>query len=189
MTPILSANSPDIPWVYIAMMVIYFVAWLLKKIKGDPEQEDGKNARPKRSLAEVQANRKKHLQRQAAREEVAEGSSQTLRELFESINGTNLTESFLPEAEVETETAEPVVEERFAEPPPLPKSQVSLTPAEERALAKIKSKASTPIATRRPRRPKKTLSSLRSMTRGPGLRQAVILKEILDSPRSMRPYS
>lgn len=188
MSPILSANSPNIPWVYVAMIVIYFVAWLLKKIKGDSEQEDEKNTRLKRSLAEVQANRKRHLQRQAARDASTDDTSQTLRELFDSINGDSPPETFLPEADPKP-TAKVVATEKFAEPLPLPKTQASLTPAEKRALANLKSEASAPIINQRSRRQKRTLASLRSMTRGQGLRQAVILKEILDSPRSMRPYS
>lgn len=177
-------NDDDIPWMLVAMIVIYFVSWVFKKIKGEGEDED--ESRPKRTLEEVQQNRKRHLARQAQRE-TADHPAETLRQLFESITEEKAeepAESFLPEAELAAPDIPTLRQTRT--PPPLtpPPSAPQLSSAEKEALKKIQSKASRTAVTRK----KNHLRSLRAMTRGKGLRQAVVLKEILDQPRALSPY-
>ncbi len=175
-------------WLYAAMMVIYFIAWVLKKIKTRSEGKNEEEAKPDRTLAEVKENRKRHLQRQAARESASDEASQALRQLFESVGGESVKESFLPEAEPASAKPPPLTKARTPPPfVPAAKKAVSapgLTPAEQKALADLKSRQNSPYQIR-----KKTRShSLAPMTRGKGLRQAVVLKEILDQPRALRPY-
>lgn len=195
----------DIPWMLVAMIVIYFVSWVFNKIKGGGEEED--NDQPKRTLAEVQANRKRHLERQAQRESKSNGTdadpASALRQLFESITEENESprESFLPEADpVVSAPAPPPLRQsqRAQTPPPLthpPRSTSTsfqsktpsapdLSPAEKKALKKIQGGAYSISKARK----KHSSRSLRSMIRGRGLRQAVVLKEILDQPRAMKPY-
>ncbi len=169
------------------MMVIYFIAWLFNKIKGARSGEN-ENEQPerKRTLAEVQENRRRHLQRQSERDGSAGDASQTLRQLFESINAGDdaLEESFLPEpdAVIAQAPAKAQPAEKAATPPPL---KPRLTAAEKQALKKLKRSAASPLTKSK----RHALShSLKSMTRGRGLRQAVVLKEILDQPRSLRPF-
>ncbi len=177
-------------WIYAAMIVIYFIAWVLKRIKGlagGAEEEDP--AEKKRTMAEVLENREGHLKRQAEKQAKTDDPSQILRRLFESITdgpeASVESESFLPEPEPASPKPPPLKKT----PPPLPKAggktqsaAESLSPAEKKALANLHSRGHSP------RRKKHRPLSIRAMTRGRGLRQAVVLKEILDPPRSLRPY-
>lgn len=183
-------------WFYAAAIAIYFISWLFKKIKGSTEGEEDEEP-PQRTLAEVQENRKRHLQRQAQREAGSDDASEALRKLFESIGGVaeEEAESFLPEPDPKpVQTSPPPLQRsptRIANsPPPLttPSRQTvsvpQLSAEEKKALANLKSRETSSTQKRGERRS----NSLRSMTRGRGLRQAVVLKEILDQPRSLRPY-
>lgn len=178
-------------WFYAAAIAIYFISWIFKKIKGSTEGEE--EDQPSRTLAEVQENRKRHLQRQAEREAGSDDASEALRKLFESIGGVaeteKETESFLPEPDA-VQTSPPPLRSAPSSPPPLTTtsrqtvSVPQLSTEEKAALANLKSRESSSTRKNKKRRS----NSLRSMTRGRGLRQAVVLKEILDQPRSLRPY-
>ncbi len=175
------------------MMAIYFIAWVLKRIKratsGEEENEEPERGR---TLAEVQENRKRHLERQVQRKANAEDPSEALRQLFESISGETeqAAESFLPEPDPSPKP--PPLKKTQATPPPLSRSSQqktkpatpSLSPAEQKALARIKSQKTSHSKVTKTR----SSRSLRSMIRGSGLRQSVVLKEILDQPRALRPY-
>lgn len=192
MPNLLSASEPDIPWIYVAMMVIYFVAWLFNKIKGARSgEEENEQPERKRTLAEVQENRKRHLQRQAERETSEGDASQALRQLFESIaTGEVAEESFLPEAEPEAPVLQAPPVKKATTPPPLAPTfnktvtKVKLSAAEQKALTDLKSRENSPYQIRK----KARSHSLKLMTRGRGLKQAVVLKEILDQPRALHPY-
>jgi hypothetical protein len=180
----------DRVWIYAAMIVIYFIAWVFKRIKGlvggDKEEDP---TQKKRTLAEVLENRERHLERETGEPTQSNDPSEVLRRLFESVAAETKNqgqgEPFLPEQEPASTQPPPLKKN----PPPLSPAKAKsksvaerLSPTEQRALAKLKSK--TPQHTQ----PLRKSHSLRSMTRGRGLRQAVVLKEILDQPRALRPY-
>jgi len=178
-------------WLYAAMMGIYFVAWLLKRIKrATSGEETDEEPEPSRTLAEVQENRKNHLERQAQRKAKADDPSEALRKLFESISGEvkKPDESFLPEEESAAPKPPPL--KNSQKPPPLNTARPKIDPRsrlsseEKKALADLKSQKADLAKPRK----KQRAHSLRSMIRGSGLRQSVVLKEILDQPRAMKPF-
>lgn len=174
------------------MIVIYFIAWVLKRIKGLGRSDQGEEPTPeKRTMEEVLENRKRHLERQAGKPSKSNDPAEVLRRLFESIadetKHQGQGESFLPDPEPTSPTPPPLKKT----PPPLSKERAKprtvaerLSLAEQKALAQLNSKEPQQIRIRSKYRP----HSLRSMTRGRGLQQAVVLKEILDQPRALRPY-
>ena len=173
------------------MIAIYFVAWVLKKIKGEEEEEVEK---PSRTQEEVQENRRRHLDRQAERESRADVTSEALRQMFESISGesSETKEAFLPESEASPPKPPPLKKSSgppSLTPPPLspsdPVPETKLTLVEQAALEELNRGGNSPYRSQKSRR----IKSLRAMTRGSrGLRQAVVFKEILDKPRALRPY-
>lgn len=182
----------EIPWVYVAMIVIYFIAWVLKQIKnltGGNQEEPEEELPPARTLAEVEENRERHLKRQAKAQSESEDPSEALRKLFESITGEveEPEESFLPDPEPVSKQPPPLKKSKIPPPlEPLAKKSDSetLSPAEQKALKKLETDSSLGILTQK----KRKSYDLHSMIRGSGLRQAVVLKEILDEPRALRPY-
>lgn len=182
----------DRVWIYAAMIVIYFIAWVLKRIKGLRQSNQEEEPTPeKRTMAEVLENRKRHLERQAEKQTKSKDPSEVLRRLFETIadetTNQGQSESFLPEPEPASPNPPPLKKG----PPPLSKEKEKtktvaerLSLEEQQALAELNSKEHQQIR----KRSKYRRHSLRSMTRGRGLRQAVVLKEILDQPRALRPY-
>jgi hypothetical protein len=191
LTPLVAMDD-DRVWMYAAMIVIYFIAWVLKRIKGLKQSNQEEEPTPeKRTMAEVLENRKRHLERQAGKQTKSNDPSEVLRRLFESIaDGTKSQgqgESFLPESEPTSPNPPPLKKG----PPPLSKEKAKprtvaarLSLVEQKALAELNSKEPQQIRIRSKYHPQ----SLRSMTRGRGLRQAMVLKEILDQPRALRPY-
>lgn len=182
----------DRVWIYAAMIVIYFIAWVLKRIKGLAGGDKEEDPSPKkRSMAEVLENRERHLERQAGEPAKSNDPSEVLRRLFESIadetKNQGQSESFLPEPQPASPKPPPLEKT----PPPLSREKAKprtvaerLSPVEQKALARLNSKEQQHARIQSKYRP----HSLRSMTRGRGLRQAVVLKEILDQPRALRPY-
>ncbi len=181
--------NQDVPWLYVAMIAIAFISWIFNRIQ--------------EATAERQRARELKRQRESARQEPAsppqrgpdappplptprEEPEDLLKDLFEALGGRPVAP--VPSKRQERPPEKPVARK----PPKAAKSseRVSLSAAERAALERVQAREAArltpdtvPTVIRRGRSGKQLRQLLGSQS---GLRQAVVLKEVLDSPVSLR---
>ena len=183
----------DFPWIYVAMVFIAFVSWVRARIqeaaafrRARAEQKEAQRKREESAPAPPEFSPYRNdSPPPAPPEPVVEEPGQpaaqpTFRELFEMLQG------HLPEAEEAVPTPPPARVEVSAEarPPALPSDRTGLTEAATEMILSSPSIASTsPFGSNRVNRSKYVGRMLKSSA---NLREAFILKEILDKPLTLR---
>lgn len=174
----------DFPWIYVAMIFIAFISWVKSRLdeaaKIRQERAEAREAakRAKRESKPVEAP-SPYRPREATSRPTAPASvpvpvpTPTVPDMESRPVPTSFREFFEMVKEAATEP-EPVA------PPPLPKPSPPV-PAPVVAEVRRSVTASAPVATAAPA--PRTSRLLRSRA---GLRDAMVLKEILDPPVSMR---
>ena len=177
----------EFPWIYAAMIVIAFVSWVFNRIQ---EATAGKQR------AEELRQRKEDgdfdLEEEDFFEEVEsqpvnappKSGEDTMRKLMEALGGTVVQAPQAP-------SREPVPQRQTAPPPvPVKSSQARMTAEERAALDRLKKRGGAkPEVTRSRLETKGARSTIADLVRDPkGIRDAVVLREVLDRPRSERPW-
>jgi len=182
-TPNLILAETEVPWYIVALIFIAFIRWIIEQIRG----RGGDNY-----VEEEQAEQDEYHERSQRHEGSGSEPASDLRKFLESLAGEEPEPE--PEPERQRPTPPPVPQ---TQPPPVPVEAASpykqktierpnLTSEEKAALERIKERQG--MASRRERRKQSGGGvSLRSMLRNKAnLRQAYILKEILDKPIALR---
>lgn len=174
----------DIPWLYVAMIFIAFLSWVHNRIQEAKEHrraraiEKEKAARARRTTAppEFESPYRPPSPSRPSPESGGASAPKTFREVFEELQ-REFTE---PELEIE----EPPPS-RLPVPPPLPAEPVYEQPVVP--VGPIKIAPPLPGA-KRLRSSRNTGTHLiRTLRHGGNLKTALILKEVLDKPRALRP--
>lgn len=190
----------DIPWHYVALVVIAFISWLFNRIQEATAErrrlhelrrrrEEQKNA-PQPTRRETSSSPPPIPQgrRPATRHEPEEKAEEILRDLFEALGGP-------PQEAPEPVRPRPEQPRERPKPPPITRKPVEETPqhptepvlsaAEKAALERVKTGRAGVSGVRR--RTADSQANFRRLLRSSGgLRQAVIVKEILDAPLALR---
>lgn len=181
-------DEPNIPWIYVAMVAIIFLRWLFTQFK--------KAATIRQDMREQQRRGRRQppptIQRQQSAPSCGEVESQpqpprTLQELFEQ----KRQEIIEAQRQIENERERELEEERARSvPPPLPsrpepevEREPVTSPIGETGIGGLGSVR--PItALVEPRRGRNDISQL--LSDSTSLRNAIILKEVLDSPKGLQ---
>ena len=193
----------DIPWHYVALVVIAFISWLFNRIQEATAE--------RRRLHELKRRREeqKHApqptrpepssssspppipqgRRPATRHEPEEKAEEILRDLFEALGGPpqEAPEPVRPRHEPPPERPKPppITRKPAGESSPQRPAEPLLSEAEKAALERVKTGRSGIPGSRR--RTADSQANFRRLLRSSGgLRQAVIVKEILDAPLALR---
>jgi hypothetical protein len=191
----------EFPWIYVAMLVIAFISWVFNRIQ-EATAERQRAAELKRRRQE-QANQPT-AQRQGSppplpsrgssspQEEPAEEPGELLKDLMEALGGPPRPE---PTRQAERPpTSSPARAQRQTRPQvqerEKPKVKAPMLSAAERAaFERIEGKNAVAVALPKVKQRKASAAGAdvrRLLGSSRGLRQAVILKEVLDAPLSMR---
>ncbi len=200
-------NNDNIPWQYVALIIIAFITWLFNRIQ-EATAERRRLKELKRRRGEQQAAPAHAAPSQTRRspsrpaEQPEDSAEDILHDLFEALGGKPRTPPPLPrEQEPEHRerprarsampTASASPSRRQPEPPqPVKAPEERLSAAERAALDRLKQGA-TPMSgdfvPPKTGRQGGSAQELRRLLRSRGgLRQAVVLKEILDTPLALR---
>ncbi len=191
--------NDEIPWAYVAMIFIAFVSWVYGRIKEAAEyrraradakraaQESRNHARPEpapspyRPSAPASSTPPVPVPVSPPEPEPAVEIPKTFRELFERLQEA-------PKSAPEPAPTPPVRKEtRPAAPPPVSPSPRpgELHPSEINRIFPGSDRSAPPLRVERTRR--KTSSNLHRILNNRGtLREALILKEILDTPVALQ---
>lgn len=178
-------DEPNIPWIYVAMVAIIFLRWLFTQFK--------KAATIRQDMREKRGGRQSPppIQRQptpsSGPAEGDAGAPRTLQELFEQ----KRQEIIEAQRQIERERERELEEERArAVPPPLParpefevEREPVTRPIGGKGVGKLGSTRSI-AAVVESRRGRNQISRL--LSDSTSLRNAIILKEILDSPKALK---
>lgn len=196
-------NNDNIPWQYVALIIIAFITWLFNRIQ-EATAERRRIKELKRRREEQQAtpahgaaDRPIHSPSRPAEPE--DSAEDILHDLFEALGGKPRTPPPLPRQEEperpRARSARPSVSasdsRRQSEPPkPVKAPEERLSAAERAALDRVKQGA-TPVTSDlvavKSRRRQGSTQEFRQLLRSQGgLRQAVVMKEILDPPLALR---
>lgn len=171
----------DIPWLYVAMIFIAFLSWVHNRIQEAKEYrraqkiEKEKTARARRTTAPPEFESPYRPSRPAQNGEESSAPT-TFREVFEDLQ----REFAEPEAALEEPSPS-----RIPVPPLLPAEPIYEQPV----------LPDGPVIIAPPLQGKKRLRSsrntgthlIRTLCHGGDLKTALILKEVLDKPRALRP--
>lgn len=180
-------DEPNIPWIYVAMVAIIFVRWLFGQFKRAATVRQDMREKQRRGGDQSPPP----IQRQQTRPtpssrpvEVEPEPPRTLQELFEQ----KRQEIIEAQRQIERQQRERELEEERARavPPPLPSRQEPEAEREPIALESIGVHAAVrpKPAIVEPRKERNQISRL--LSDSTSLRNAIILKEILDSPKGLQ---
>lgn len=186
----------EFPWIYVAMIVIAFISWVFNRIQEATAERNRAQELKRRELDEEERpGQPPPLPARGESRPAAERRVETLQDLIEALGGPPQ-----PVRESPRPSQAPASTAAHAKAPPAPRSkspatpESRLSPAEREALERIRrSSAATAgptslIGITRARAPEGGASGevRRLLRSGGGLRQAMVLKELLDKPISMR---
>lgn len=171
----------DIPWLYVAMIFIAFLSWVHNRIQESKEHrrtrkiEKERAARARRTTAPPEFE---SPYRPSSPPQKGEESSapKTFREVFEDLQ-REFTE---PEAALEEPSPS-----RIPVPPPLPAEPIYEQPVLPDGPVRI----APPLQGKKRRRGSRNTGThlIRTLRHGGKLKTALILKEVIDKPRALRP--
>ncbi|MDF1862720.1 MAG: hypothetical protein P1U87_21060, partial [Verrucomicrobiales bacterium] len=175
-----SFSMDDVPWLYVAMIFIAFVSWVSNRIKEAAEY------RRERKAARAAASRSRQTSGAPEwdspyRDEPVEETPQTFTDIYREIE-----KQF-------TEAAQP----KTSSPPPLPEAAQSESSDEPMlgAMPELPDgpvKTAPPLTVQKVKRRKSrsdrnsSISLVDSLRAGPRLRNAIILREVLDKPKALQ---
>lgn len=182
-------EDPGIPWLYVAMVAIIFVRWLLGQFKrAATVRQEMRGERRDSPDATPPPLRRGQLGEDGSRspESTTFEPPQTLQELFEQKRREiaeaqrQLENPRQPELEPEPEP-EP---EPAPMPPPIPVSPSTLPSSTIQAKAAPSPGFIPPLESIGASENRSRLA--KRLSHGPSIRDAIILKEILDEPKGLR---
>ncbi|MCB1063827.1 MAG: hypothetical protein KDN20_13000 [Verrucomicrobiae bacterium] len=179
------------PWFYLAMVVIAFISWVFNRIQeATAERRRVKELKRRREEQEQDPYRSPQQSPPPVRRpqpQPADESGEMLRDLMEALGGAPKPAPAPAQRQAPPLPKARVVSSQPKKPAPAPGAKLSA--AERAALERIQSSSAmaTPPATVAVHRAGKSGAGLRKLLRSPGgMRQAVLLKEVLDTPVGLR---
>jgi hypothetical protein len=184
----------EFPWIYVAMIVIAFVSWIFNRIQeATAGRQRAEETRRRKENGDFDIDEDEDYfeeQEPGPARETPTSGEDAMRKLMEALGGTVVEAPKSPSPE---QSRQPPARQSaaVASPPPVPVELVSqrMSAEERAALERIKKRNEIKVVPKK--KAKSTLGemSIADLVRDPdGIRKAILLREILDRPRSERPW-
>lgn len=187
--------NQDVPWIYVAMIVIAFISWIFNRIQeATAERQRARELRRRREQGNQKSSEPTPPPIPGNRQPAStprDEPEDILKDLFEALGGRPAAPVPSPSKPDRPRPVEKKTESRkIPGSTPAAQTRQVLSAAERAALERVQAREAAqrnpevaPKVIRRGRSAQPLRKLLKSQI---GLRQAVVLKEILDPPVSMR---